>query len=144
MTTPTNNNPCILQNVYLAEDDAEDRAIFLDALKEVCKTSKCTTAHDGKDLLDVLNTTVPPRPDVIFLDLNMPNKNGFECLQYIRNSNTLKDTPVVVLTTSNSQVSRDLAYELGANLYFEKPTSYNELKKTLKSVLSTTFSQGLA
>jgi len=137
-------SPFLHQNIYLAEDDAEDRSIFLDALNEVCSTSRCTTATDGKELMDVLDNTVPPKPDVIFLDINMPNKNGFDCLKIIRNSADLGTVPVVVLTTNGNEESREKAMALGANLFYEKPTSYKVLKQTLANVLSTDFSVPMA
>ena len=71
------------KTIFLADDDADDCMLFEDALREVSTSTELTTANDGVELINLMETTVPPPPDVIFLDLNMPRKNGFECLELI-------------------------------------------------------------
>lgn len=106
-----------MKNIFLADDDAEDRAFFAEALKEVNVETELTTANDGLELMTTLDENVvePPPPHVIFLDLNMPRKNGYECLKEIRETGKLKNIPVVVFSTSDNVNAIDTAYHLGAN-----------------------------
>ena len=75
-------------------------------------------------------------PDILFLDLNMPCKNGMECLQEIRSNKKLQKLMVAVFTTSSNQRYIDTAFEAGANLYIVKPGNFNELTVTIEKVLS--------
>jgi len=118
--------------IMLADDDADDRMLFEEALREICSDSKLITTIDGIDLLNILNETVPPVPDVIFLDINMPRLNGMECLGKIRGDLKLKSIPVIVYSTSNNQENIDLAYIAGANYYARKPSSFGELKSVIQ------------
>src|SRR5688500_8306614 len=109
------------KSIFLADDDADDCTLFKDALKEVCAGTKLTTASDGEELMDILIETVPPPPDVIFIDLNMPRKNGFECLEEIKHSQKLKNIPVVIFSTSSQQDTINKVYDQGAHYYICKP-----------------------
>jgi CheY-like chemotaxis protein len=126
-----------MKSIFLADDDADDRSFFADALKAVDKDAELTTSIDGMELMNSLGeiTTDPPPPHLIFLDLNMPRKNGYECLMEIRRTHKLKDIPVVVLTTSESRNAIDTAYDLGANCYVCKPNSHERMMRTLETVL---------
>jgi CheY-like chemotaxis protein len=64
------------KSIFLADDDDDDCLLFQDALREICSRTQLTTAKDGMELMGKLEETVPPPPDVIFLDLNMPVKTG--------------------------------------------------------------------
>ncbi len=74
-----------------------------------------------------------PRPGIIFLDLNMPRKDGWEALSEIKQNPELKSIPVVVLTTSNSERDILKTYESGANCYITKPISFDQLLQIVKS-----------
>ena len=126
------------KRIFLADDDDDDCTIFEDALSELNSEAKLTVTNDGVELLDTLNKTVPPPPDVIFLDLNMPRKNGFESLKEIRGIKKLKDIPVVILSTSSNTEIIDKTFDLGANYYICKPTSYPLLTKMIAKVLALT------
>lgn len=93
-------------------------------------------ADDGVELMNVLDESVPPPPDVIFLDLNMPRKNGFECLKEIRQTAKLREIPVIIFSTSDNAQAIDKTYSLGANFYMQKPRSFALLKKAIETVLS--------
>jgi CheY-like chemotaxis protein len=73
---------------------------------------------------------------VVFLDLNMPDKNGRECLDIIRKTKRLKDIKVVIYSTSSSQADINDTYDKGANLYISKPPTYNKLMLIMKEVLT--------
>lgn len=75
-------------------------------------------------------------PDVIFLDLNMPKKNGFECLAEIKNNRNLKDLPIIIFTTSLQEESVKQVYSQGANYYVRKPTDYRQLKVIMRKLLA--------
>lgn len=126
------------KSIFLADDDDDDCSIFEDALNELNTETKLTISNDGVELLDTLNETVPPPPYVIFLDLNMPRKNGFESLKEIREIKKLKDIPVVIPSTSSNIEIIDRTFDLGANYYICKPTSYPLLTKMIARVLALT------
>jgi CheY-like chemotaxis protein len=122
--------------IFLAEDDADDRMFFEDALKELSIPTNLTIAYDGAELMSKLETIMdPPPPDVIFLDLNMPRKNGFECLTEIKQTPKLKDIPVVIFSTTASDHVVDKTYQQGATYYICKPHSFSELVKVIDTVL---------
>jgi CheY-like chemotaxis protein len=123
--------------IFLADDDADDRMFFEDALKEVGIPSDLTLAFDGLELMNNLNAvTEPPPPHIIFLDLNMPKKNGYECLEEIRNTPKYDDIPVVIFSTTASEDAIDKTYLNGANYYICKPRSFQLLVKTIEMILS--------
>ncbi|HTF18488.1 MAG TPA: response regulator [Chryseolinea sp.] len=123
-------------SVFLADDDDDDCVLFQDAMNEVARDHELVIAYDGQELLEVLEARVPPEPRVIFIDLNMPRKNGIECLQEIKRMEKLKDIPVVILSTSSQADSIETAYAHGADRYVTKPGTYAMLKKTIVTVLA--------
>lgn len=127
---------CLSKNIYLADDDEDDRIFFQDALSEVCKEVHLTVAKDGVELMDILSLPPSPLPDVIFLDLNMPAKNGFQCLEEIKKSEFLKHLPIIIFSTTVQEEAVNKVYKGGANFYIRKPDNFNHLKKALKKVLS--------
>lgn len=122
--------------ILLADDDEDDCLLFEEALREVSQNIQLTTAKDGGHLMRILEQTVPPAPDVIFLDLNMPSKNGFECLDEIKVTPKLKNIPVVIFSTSANPETIDKVYEKGANFYICKPGTFFLLKKAIQHVLT--------
>jgi CheY-like chemotaxis protein len=125
-----------MKNIFLAEDDADDRMFFEDALKAIKIPSQLTLSSNGLELISNLETlTAHPPPDVIFLDLNMPFKSGIECLKEIRETPKLKDIPVVIFSTTANLNAVESTYSLGANAYFCKPNSHQLLIKTIEAVL---------
>ncbi|MEO6284630.1 MAG: response regulator [Dyadobacter sp.] len=123
------------RSIFLADDDADDCMLFQDALKEVSTTTELTTANDGVELINLMQTSVPPPPDVIFLDLNMPRKNGFECLEQIRKTKAWESIPVVIFSTSGQEEMIRKVYEEGANYFIRKPGSFLKLKQAIKQIL---------
>lgn len=121
--------------IVLADDDADDRDLFSEALANSGTKVKMETARDGVELIELLRSK-NKLPELIFLDLNMPNKNGRDCLIEIRNSEELKHIPVVIYSTSSSRMDIDFTYENGANLFVSKPSSFRELVQTAKKVMA--------
>lgn len=123
--------------VYLADDDKDDRVLFLEAVQDLNLPVSVVEAEDGQELLNVLFKAKFP-PEVIFLDINMPGKSGFDCLAEIRNAEgNLRDVKIIMLSTSSNPVNIEMADELGADLYAVKPSSFQGLKEILKQALST-------
>jgi len=127
---------CLSKNIFLADDDEDDRLFFEEALKEVCDDAILTVAENGDELMEILYRPPVPMPDVIFLDLNMPKKNGFECLQEIKRNRNLKDLPIIIFTTSLQEESVKQMYNGGANYYVRKPTDYRQLKVIMRKLLT--------
>ena len=126
-----------MKNIFLAEDDADDRMFFEDALKKVTVLTQLTLSNDGLELMSNLETvTEAPPPHIVFLDLNMPFKDGFQCLQEIRNTPKLKEIPVVIFSTTASDDAVNKTYEQGANYYICKPRSFKLLVKAIETVLT--------
>lgn len=127
-----------LKNIFLTDDDSDDCMLFSEALQEIFPNSKTklTITHDGVKLMQALKDTVPPAPEVIFLDLNMPRKNGFECIEEIRNTDEYKNIPIIIFSTTSNNDIVEKTYQHGANYYICKPQSYSLLKKTIAFVLS--------
>jgi CheY-like chemotaxis protein len=123
-------------NIFLADDDPEDCEIFAEALREVNSGAKLTASKNGHELMALLQKPPVPLPDVIFLDLNMPVKSGYQCMKEIRENPELKDHIVVIFTTSSLKEDIDRMYQLGANLYIVKPSDFERLKEILRTVFS--------
>ena len=123
-------------DVMLADDDVESREIFIEAIKEVAPQVNVRVADNGRDLMGFLLNRPATLPDLIFLDLNMPLKNGHECLEEIRSNDELKDSPVIIYSTSSSLQHIDETYKRGADFYVPKPDSFKELKWIANKILS--------
>ena len=124
-------------HILFSDDDTDDALLFTQAADLLTSPILLSFAEDGEQLMRYLAKEM--LPDMIFLDLNMPVKNGFECLQEIRDDKKLDWLPVIVYTTSDSQSDIDACYNLRANLYVVKPTSFESIIKTLKKILSIDF-----
>ncbi|EKB58177.1 response regulator [Bergeyella zoohelcum] len=123
--------------IALADDDEDDRLFFTDAFDELKINTKVHTFNDGAELMNFLNEEEEKLPEILFLDLNMPKKNGFECLTEIRSNPKFKDIVVAIYSTSSSEEHIEQTFVNGANIYIKKPSSFNDLKKILSSVVTT-------
>jgi CheY-like chemotaxis protein len=121
--------------VLLADDDSDDRFFFARTLSELPIPTQLTTIEDGEELMNYLTENHNMLPDIIFVDLNMPKKNGIECLSEIKNTEKLKLLPVVMISTSVLDDVADLIYEAGAHYYVRK-TNVADLKKNLLHVFT--------
>ncbi len=122
-------------NILHADDDHDDCLFFKEALEELELPSQLTTVHNGEQLMQVLKKNSIQNFDVLFLDLNMPRKNGFACLEEIKINDKLKSLPVIIFSTSYDQVVADLLYKNGAQNYICKPADFSELKKIIHKAL---------
>ena len=126
-----------IEHIFLADDDIDDVELFQEALGEICDTCTLTNSKDGHELLTRLNTTGHSLPQVLFIDVNMPMMDGLDCLEQIKLQQSLKDIPVIILTTSVSPVTVERAYSLGANMFMVKPTDFRDLKNMITKVIET-------
>lgn len=122
-------------NVLLADDDPDDCLFFKEALISTVFTTNLATVPDGEYLMDMLLGGANLMPDVLFLDLNMPRKNGFECLSEIRSSAKLESLPVIVFSTSFEQEVVNLLYQNGATYFIRKPSEFSQFKKIIQQAI---------
>jgi len=127
-------------NILLADDDEDDRMIFTEIVAQMEDNIHLRTVSDGQQLIQLLSDKGASLPDVIFLDLNMPSKNGKQCLKEIKTSPSLRHLPVIIYSTSAAEKDINDTYKQGASLYIQKPSNIKGLKKTLTNVLSIDWS----
>src|SRR6478735_1787480 len=123
-------------HILLADDDEDDRMLFIEAFKDIKIKSIIHTVNDGVQLMDYLNDETNVMPGILFLDLNMPRKNGHECLEEIRNSKKLKQLTVAIYSTSATESDIEDTFVKGANVYIRKPDDFLVLKKILAEVVT--------
>jgi CheY-like chemotaxis protein len=136
-------------NILLADDDTDDCSFFKKALKEIPVATNLTIVSDGEQLMDYLSGNSEHLPDVLYLDLSMPRKNGFECLTEIKESEKFKDLIVVVFSTS---FPRDMIYEdkmiklllkIGAYDYIRKSGDFAQLTQIIQKTLNVVAEKNL-
>ena len=121
--------------VLLADDDMDDCTFFKRALSELSPATHLTTVHDGEQLMTFLSENEQHLPHIIFLDINMPRKNGLECLGEISKNIKLKNIPVVMFSTSNSWETITKLFKSGADVYIHKPSDFAQLKQVIHHAL---------
>ncbi|MEZ4787019.1 response regulator [Flavobacterium haoranii] len=122
--------------ITLADDDEDDRLLFTDAFDELKINTVVNTFNNGQLLMDHLNNPESVLPHIIFLDLNMPIKNGMECLAEIKQNDRFKDIAIAIYSTSSSEEDVENTFVLGANVYIKKPSDFNTLKEVLNDVVT--------
>ncbi|ASO06360.1 response regulator receiver domain-containing protein [Arenibacter algicola] len=122
-------------NIALADDDEDDRTLFKEAMSEIKIKTKLSLFNNGKELMDYLTLPNVILPEIVFLDLNMPIKNGMQCLNEIRNHPRLQDLLVAIYSTSSSEADIEETFVNGANIYINKPNSFGALKQAIEKVL---------
>ena len=131
-------------NVLLADDDLDDRFFFDKILKEIPISTSLKTVNNGEQLMNYLNEILQKLPDVLFLDLSMPRKTGFECLSEIKENIDLRHLPVIMFTTSFTrgadleQNLKNTLLKMGARDYIRKPNEIEELKNIIHQTLLRT------
>ena len=130
-------------SILLVEDDDDDVFLFKRALKTARITNPVHVVTDGRAAIDYLLLAAKgaspdkhPLPFIMFLDLKMPNVDGFEVLSWIRSQPSLESIVVVVLTGSNQPRDHQRAYALGARSYLVKPAKPEEIRQFIDSMRS--------
>jgi DNA-binding NtrC family response regulator len=121
-------------NVLLDDDDEHDSWLFEQALNDIKIKTNLSLFKNGKELMDYL-LQIDIKPHLIFLDLNMPIKNGMECLLEMKQDANLKNIPVAIYSTSSSEKDIENTFISGANIYINKPSNFDKLKEVVEKVL---------
>jgi len=130
----------MIERIFLADDDEDDAFLFKDVLSGLNKNVQLSIAVNGFKLIALLEQA-DTLPDLIFTDLNMPIKNGFQCLQEIRSRPEWNAIKIIIHSTTSQQDQIDKAYRLGADLYLPKFTDYREFRNALTRCLELDWQQ---
>jgi CheY-like chemotaxis protein len=130
----TIKGPDMNRTFLLADDDPDDVAMFQEALSIIDPNINFYFAKDGKAALEKLKDKNLEEPDIIFLDINMPVMNGWECLAQIKLNDEYRYIPVVIYSTASHQKEIDKAFDLGALCFFTKPTDFKQLIFNLRTI----------
>ena len=122
-------------NILLADDDIDDCIFFKSVLEKIPLATSLVAVHNGEELMHLLTNETYQLPHVLFLDLNMPRKNGFECLSEIKLNPKLKYLPVVMFSTSNEQELVSRLYLNGAQYFIRKPPIISQIEKIIEQTL---------
>ena len=121
--------------ILLVEDNPDDEALMLRALKKNNIANEIVVAHDGQEALDFLGgRPVEQLPELVLLDLKLPRLDGLEVLKRMRADEKTKHVPVVVLTTSTEQRDIVNSYEFGANSFVQKPVDFSEFVEATRQL----------
>ena len=121
--------------ILLADDDNDDCLFFSEVLDELPIDTTLHTVNNGVNLMDYLSNTTNQLPQILFLDLNMPLKDGTECLSDIRKNKNLADLKVIIISTSLNMDIVNSLYDKGADYYICKPAEFSKLKKVIHQAI---------
>ncbi len=125
--------------IFYADDDPDDLNFFRDVAGSIDRPIELSTHDEGDELLKALRTSDPDH-EIVFLDLNMRGKDGFDILREIRETAGMEMVPVVILSTTSDAKSVNRCLKYGANFYLQKPTSFAALKKSIEDAISIDYS----
>lgn len=126
-------------HILLADDDEADRMLFVEAFSEIKINTEVNTVNDGIELMEYLESDKKRIPNFIFLDLNMPLKNGIDCLKEIKSNEKFNDIIIAIYSTSDDKKDIEETFTNGANVYITKPNSFNKLKEVLQKAVTSAF-----
>jgi DNA-binding NtrC family response regulator len=121
-----------VQHILLIDDDHDDCELFGEALHDYDPSLKLSCLNNSEDVIRSLDEKMP---DMVFLDVNMPRKNGYECLKEIRQHDKYTDIPIIMYSNTGRAEDISNAYKTGASIFIQKPSTYQGLVNTLKDVL---------
>lgn len=124
------------KKILLVDDDTDDREFFCEALDDIASDTFCYTVSDGRQAITEMDKKNIETPDLIFLDINMPIMNGWQCLSVLKEREEYKNIPVIMYSTSSSPEDITKAKQLGALCFLSKPAAFNDLKNSLEIVIS--------
>jgi CheY-like chemotaxis protein len=120
--------------VLLADDDPDDAEMFALVLSEVAPSIKFYHVENGLAVFEFLQRMGKQLPDVIFMDINMPQMSGWECLTALKSNATTKEIPVLIYSTSSHAKDKQIATQLGATGFITKPSDYRTLRRILGTI----------
>lgn len=123
------------KKIYLIiDDDPDDRELFCEAIQSIDDIAECNSATNGVDALQKLQAAMQ-LPDYIFMDINMPCMNGWQCLEWLKKEEKFKHIPVAIMSTSSYKTDQDKASLLKASCFIVKPTEFNVLIDKIAAIL---------
>lgn len=131
-------DPTTIEHILLADDDRDHTILFDRLIRKEYPSLQISHVNDGEQLIQFLHLN---KVDLLFLDLNMPSKNGYECLQEIRKDPSLKDLPIVVYSSSAHMSDIQKSFLHRADFYLVKPFNPDHLKTALKIILSVNWNE---
>jgi CheY-like chemotaxis protein len=120
--------------ILLVEDDPDHELLTIRALKKSNIANDVRVARDGEEAIDVLFGENPLRPQVILLDLKLPKVDGLQVLRRIRETDSTRMLPVVILTSSDEERDVARSYQLGVNSYIRKPVSFTDFAEATRQL----------
>jgi CheY-like chemotaxis protein len=123
----------MIRRFLLADDDQDETELFGEALRDIDQSLELYSAANGKEAISALYKG-QVQPEIIFLDINMPEMNGWDCLTTLKSDTALREIPVVMYSTSSAGLDGKRAVESGAICYLEKPPSFLKLKNFLEQI----------
>jgi CheY-like chemotaxis protein len=132
---PKKNESSEKKLLMIVDDDKDDRFFFRSAIRKNNPSFECVEAENGVEALQQLRTT-EQLPDFIFLDLNMPKMDGRECLKELKKDKTLKNIPVIIYSTSEFKLDKEVTKELGADFFLTKLSDIYPLPEELVKAMN--------
>ena len=127
-------NPAEKPFFLLADDDRDDAELFGEALVSIDPPVDFQHVEDGRGVFDFLSDPGNRKPHLIFLDLNMPQMSGWQCLAKLKNDAYFQKIPVIMYSTSSHPRDKEIAMDLGALGFITKPTDFKILKRMLQTI----------
>ncbi|MBS1659540.1 MAG: response regulator [Bacteroidetes bacterium] len=127
--------PAMIKKLLLVDDDPDDVTTFFDAVKELDTEIILQHTPNGVQALEILSDEHISAPDIIFLDVNMPSLNGWQCLREIKNIARANTIPIIMYSTANLSQNAISPADVGAAAFYQKSNSFAELKNTLRHIL---------
>jgi CheY-like chemotaxis protein len=122
------------RTILLVEDDPDHELLTIRALKKSNIVNEVRVARDGSEAVEMLFGPDPLKPQVILLDLKLPKIDGLEVLRRIRESDSTRMLPVVVLTSSDEERDLIRSYQLGVNSYIRKPVNFTDFAEATRQL----------
>lgn len=124
-----------IPNILYVDDDSDDCIFLTESFAATSVSTKMVCASSGDEAISYLDAARDNLPSLIILDLNMPGRDGKQTLHYIKSSPRLSGIPVVILSTSQSMMDKEVCTRLGAASYLEKPHHYDGYKDVVQKCL---------
>ncbi len=127
----------MIKKFFLIDDDKDDTDLFAEALNDIDSNIEFNYSFNCRELMRTLHQN-PFKPEIIFLDINMPGMSGWDCLEKLKNDDRTKDIPVIMYSTSSPLLEGRKAVMSGAIGFYEKPSSFGWLKEFLELISTST------
>jgi CheY-like chemotaxis protein len=127
------SNDCTGMHILMADDDKDEFYLLQEAAQKACEDLKVSYAANWLELLRFILKTLP---DILFIDLNMPVKNGLECLQQLREDRKYDKIPIIIYSNAISKTDIEKAYKNGANYFIIKPDAIEDISNMIKKICS--------